>query len=81
MAYLHIFYVLFYNCIVPMGFLTREIRVAFPGESQLRQSRATQRTVHAGGFGGFFNPPNSDMDYMIFNMRTNVNACDCTWGV
>ena len=30
----------FYNSIVPMGFLPWEIRVAFPGESQLRQSRA-----------------------------------------
>ena len=29
----------FYNCIVPMGFLAWEIQVAFPGESQLRQSR------------------------------------------
>ena len=27
-----------------MGFLPWEIRVAFPGESQLRQSRATQPT-------------------------------------
>ena len=26
------------------------------------------------------NPPNSDMDYRIFIMRTDVNACDCTWG-
>ena len=33
-----------------MGFLTWEIRVAFPGESQLRQSGATQPTVHAGCF-------------------------------
>ena len=40
----------FYNCIVSMGFLPWEIRVAFPGESQLRQSRATQPTVHAGCF-------------------------------
>ena len=40
----------FLNCIVPMGFLPWEIRVAFPGESQLRQSRATQPTVHAGYF-------------------------------
>ena len=31
-----------------MEFLPWEIRVAFPGESQLRQSRATQPTVHAG---------------------------------
>ena len=34
------------NCIVPVGFLSWKIRVAFPGESQLRQSRATQPTVH-----------------------------------
>ena len=40
----------FYNCIVPMGSLPWEIRVAFPGESQLEQSRATQPTVHAGCF-------------------------------
>ena len=28
----------------------------------------------------FLNPPNSDMDYGIFNMHTDVNACDCTRG-
>ena len=28
----------------------------------------------------FHNPLNSDMDYRIFNMHTDVNACDCTWG-
>ena len=39
---------LFYNCIVPSGFLPWETRVAFPGESQLRQTRATQPTVHTG---------------------------------
>ena len=26
----------------------------------------------------FHAPPNSDMDYGIFNVRTYVNACDCT---
>ena len=26
------------------------------------------------------NPPNSDLDYRIFNVRTNVDACDCTRG-
>ena len=40
----------FNNCIVPMGFLPRENRVALLGESQLRQSRATQPRVHAGCF-------------------------------
>ena len=33
-----------------MGFLPWELRVAFFGESQLRQSRATQPTVHAECF-------------------------------
>ena len=26
----------------------------------------------------FHNPPNSDMDYLTFNMRADVTACDCT---
>ena len=28
----------------------------------------------------FHNSPNSNMDYAIFNVCTNVNARDCTWG-
>ena len=36
--------------IAPFGFLPWEIRIAFPEESQLRQSRTTQPTVHAGFF-------------------------------
>ena len=63
-----------------MGFLPREIRVAFPGESQLRQSRATQPTMHAGCFECVHNTPNSDMDFRIFNVRTYLNAYDCTRG-
>ena len=35
----------------PIGISPMGNRVAFPGESQLRQSRATQPTVHAGRFG------------------------------
>ena len=59
-----------------MGFFPWEIRVAFPGESQLRQGRATQP------YGCVlcvlvFNLPNSDMDNRIFNVRTVVKACDC----
>ena len=27
----------------------------------------------------FLNSLNSDMDYGIFNMHTNENACGCTW--
>ena len=39
-----------YNRIVRKGFLPWEILTAFPGESQLRQSHATQPRVHAGCF-------------------------------
>ena len=49
-AHLYSFFFSFYNCIVPVEFLLQEIRVAFLGESQLRQSRATQPTGHAGCF-------------------------------
>ena len=54
--------------------------VAFPGESQLRQSRATQPGVHAGCFSVSMIHANSDMDYGIFNVRTDVNARDGTLG-
>ena len=72
-----------------MGFLPWEIQVAFPGESQLRQSLATQPTTHAGCLTVSIihrtltrtnNPLNSDMDYRIFIVRTDVHACDCTRG-
>ena len=52
-------------------------------KSQLRQSRATKPIAHAV-FNFlkqcFHNPPNSDMDNGIFNVHTDVNACDCTRG-
>ena len=44
----HKLFFFYYNCTVPMGFLPWEIWVAFPRESQLRQSCATQPKVHAG---------------------------------
>ena len=44
------FVFVFYNCIVPVRFLPWEIGVAFSGEIQLRQSHATQPTVHVGCF-------------------------------
>ena len=45
------FYLYFLQLYYPNGIFPREIRVAFPGESQLRQSRATQPAMHAGCFG------------------------------
>ena len=52
-----------------------ENQVAFPGESQLRQSRYPTYSA-CWAFKCFHNPPNSDMDYRIFNVRTDVSACD-----
>ena len=40
-----LFYFLRLHSISPMG-----LRIAFPAESQLQQSRAPQPTVHAGSF-------------------------------
>ena len=44
---IYLFIVYFYKYVVPVGFLSREIRVTFLGESQLRHNRATQSTVRA----------------------------------
>ena len=40
----------FCKCFVPVEFLRWKMRIAFPEERQLRQSRATQPTVHAWCF-------------------------------
>ena len=50
----------------------------FPWESQLRQSRATQPTVHAGCFSVSKIHRTLDMDYRIFNVRTAVR-CDAEY--
>ena len=62
-----------------MGFLPWEIQVAFPREIQLQQLRYPN--YHACWVCVcFHNPPNSDVDYGIFNVRTDVNAFNCTRG-
>ena len=44
-------YLLYFTTVLPQqDFFPTENSVAFPGESQLRQGRATQPTVHAGYF-------------------------------
>ena len=67
----------FHNCIVPFGFFPRGIRVAFPGESQLRQSRAAQPRVHAGCFSVSIIHRTLTWTTGFFNVRTDVNSCDC----
>ena len=58
--------------------LSHESGVAFSGESQLRQSRATQPAVHVGCFSVFI--IHRSLDYRIFNVHTNVITCGCTRG-
>ena len=61
------------NCIVPLGFLPRKVWVAFSREASC-DSGATQPTVHAWYFSVSI-ILNTDMDYRIFSMCTDVNAC------
>ena len=53
-----------------MGFLPWEIRVSVPGKTSCNRVALLC----------FRNPLNSDMDYMILNVHTDVSACDCTRG-
>ena len=52
----------------------------FSRESQLQQSCATQPTLHAGCFSVSIIHQTQDMDYRIFNVHTDVHACNCTQG-
>ena len=70
-----------YSCIVSQGFLPWKIWVAFPRESQLQQSHATQPLVYAGCYSITSKASNSDVDYKLFHMHTDVNACDGTRGI
>ena len=65
-----------YNCFVSMGFLPWEIWGAFRGESHLQSHYSIYGVCWV--FWCCHNPPNFDKDYRIFNVRPDVNACDCT---
>ena len=53
-----------------------------PSPGKANCDRVTRNSIYGACwvFQCFHNPPNSDMDYGIFNVRTNVNACDCARG-
>ena len=61
--------------ISPMGYSD-----CFPPGKPAATEPATQPTMHAGCFGVSIIHRTLDMDYRIFNVRTNVNACDFTHG-
>ena len=71
----------FYICIVSNGISPMGNSGCFPGESLLRQSRATQPTVHAGCFSvSIIHRTLTWTSYMIFKVHTDVNTCDRTRG-
>ena len=61
-----------------MGFHSCGIRVAFPGENQLRQSRASQPTVHAECF--IVSIIHRTLTWTTGSLTCDVNACDRTQG-
>ena len=78
---LHFFTFTFYNYIVPMGFLPWENRVALPlGKASCNRVVLPnlQGIMDAGCFSVSI-IHRTLTDYRIFNMGTDVNACDCTW--
>ena len=58
-----------------MGFLPWEIR-GKPAATESRYPTCCACRVSEC----FHNPPNSDMGYGIFNVRTDANTCDCARG-
>ena len=66
----------FFRLYRPIGIPPTENSAAFPEESQLRQSRATQNYGACWVFLVFFIIHR--MDCGIFIVRRDVNACDCT---
>ena len=76
------FFVLFFVQLYrPIGISPTGNSGCFPlGKAAATESRyPTQGACWA--FQRFHNPPNTDTDYGIFNVRKDVNACDCTTGM
>ena len=70
------FFYIFYDCAIsPIG---------ISGYHPWGKPDATESRYPTYGacwvFECFHNLPNSDMDYGIFNVRVDINACDCTRG-
>ena len=65
---------LWLNCIFSHG----KFGLPSPGKASWNRVALPNLRCMLGVY--FPNPPNSDMDYGIFNVHTDVNACDCTRG-
>ena len=71
------FYI-FTNILSQRDLLHRKIRVAIPGENQLRHSRVTQPTVHAGCLS--VSIIHQTLTWTTGSLTCgHINACNCTW--
>ena len=76
-----VYFLISFLQLYPLGFLNdRKIGLFSPGKASSDRV-ALPNLRYVLGVWMFPNPPNSDMDDRIFNVRIDVNACDCTRGV
>ena len=61
-------------------FSHRKLGLLYPGKASSRQRCATQHMMHAGCLSVSKIHLNSDINYRIFNVHTDVNAFNCKWG-
>ena len=71
---------LFSTVLSHFGLHPWEFRLPFPGKASCDRVELPNLRCMLDVFLCFHNLPNSDMDYGIFNVRTDVNACDRTRG-
>ena len=75
---LFFFFFTFYNCLFQLDLSSGKFGLPSSGE-KLAATESRYPTYGACWvFYYFHNRPNSDMDYGIFNVHTDVIACNCT---
>ena len=72
------FVFVFYNCIVSLGFLSKKNRFFFSRGKASCDRVPLPNLRYMLCVLVLHNLSNSDMDERIFNVRTDVNTCDCT---
>ena len=77
-SFLNLFHVLFFTIVLSQSdFSHGEFGLPSPGKASCDKV-ALPKYGACWIFLFFHNPPNSDMDYGIFNVRTDESACDGT---
>ena len=73
------FFFFFFTVLSHWDFTHGKVELLSPGKAAVKESCFPAYSA-CWVFSCFHNPPNSDMDYRIFNVLTYVNACDNAWG-